>query len=197
MSAGSATPLLIEQHYAPNVLRTATVGRRAGGYAIDYVVQIGTLGIGWLIWFAIVAPRGQSPGKQILGLYIMRDDATRAGGGYTWLREYLVKGLLVLGLLGFAFLIVAVIVDLSDFPGSAVPAFYFDSPGLVLIQLGAPGLTGLLLAIDPQRQALWDKIAKTHVAYAPHGHRPQTADELWREQQRTAWEAQQESPRPP
>ena len=76
--------LPIEQVYQPDELQTATAGRRLGAYAIDVVISLFTLGIGWYIWLAFTAPNGQSPGHRLLGLYIIRDDGTRAGGGYTW-----------------------------------------------------------------------------------------------------------------
>lgn len=189
LSAGRE-PLLIEQHYRPDVLRTASIGRRAGAYAIDHVLLTVTFGIGWLIWFAIVAPRGQTPGKQVLSLYIMRDDGTRAGGGYTWLREYLVKQLLVLGLMQLALLTMAWLTGIYDFPVRVYPLSYLPERSAVLLGFGAPLIVGILLALDPKRQALWDKIVRTQVAHAPLGHRPRTADELWREQQR-AWHASQ------
>ena len=88
----------IESFYPPEELETATPGRRLGGFALDVlffvVLAILTLTIGWWIWFAIVARNGQSPGKQLLGMYIMCEDGSRAGGGYTWLREIVVKWLL-------------------------------------------------------------------------------------------------------
>ena len=48
---------------------------------------------GWLAWFVVVAPNGQTPGKQLLGMYVIKADATRAGGVYMWLRELLIKNL--------------------------------------------------------------------------------------------------------
>ena len=59
------------------------------------LVPIGlALTLPWLVWFVVVAPAGQTPGKQLLGMYIMKADGTRAGGGYVWLRELVIKGLL-------------------------------------------------------------------------------------------------------
>jgi uncharacterized RDD family membrane protein YckC len=72
---------------------TASPGRRLGAYLLDALLIILTLGIGWLIWFIFTAMDGQTPAKKLLGLYIIKADATRAGGGYTWLREFLIKGL--------------------------------------------------------------------------------------------------------
>lgn len=75
-------------------IRTATPARRLSGNLLDYVIFSLTAGIGWLIWFAIVAPRGQSPGKALVSTYVMSEDGSCAGGWYMWGREVLVKWLL-------------------------------------------------------------------------------------------------------
>ncbi len=85
---------LIEAFYPAGELETATPLRRLGGAALDIVLVVVTLVIGYVIWFLIVAPRGQTPGKQLTGMYIMREDGSRAGGWYTVLREIVVEGLL-------------------------------------------------------------------------------------------------------
>ncbi len=99
MAAATVYVFPIEQVYEPHELQTATAGRRLGAYALDILIQIFTLYIGWLIWFIFTAQKGQTPGKQLVHIYIIREDGTRAGGGYTWVREFLVKGLLF-GLIG-------------------------------------------------------------------------------------------------
>ena len=88
----------IEAFYPPEQLQTASPGRRLGGWALDILVATVTLGVGWLAWFLIVAQRGQTPGKQMLGMYIMREDGSRAGGWYTILREIVIKGLFNVGI---------------------------------------------------------------------------------------------------
>ena len=148
MAAAVAQPRLIESLYAPEELATASPGRRLGGYALDTLFLIITLFIGWLIWFIIVAPRGQTPGKQLLGMYVMREDGSRAGGGYMWLREFVVEGI-VFGVL------------ISGLTGGLGWA------------LGA-----LWCLWDRERQCLWDKVTATYVATSPLGYRPLTANEL-------------------
>lgn len=143
----------IESFYAPEQLQTATPGRRLGGWALDGLVAVVTLGVGWLIWFLIVAQRGQTPGKQMLGMYIMREDGSRAGGWYTILREVVVKGLFSL--------VIGVISGYTTGLGS-------------LLWLPA----ALWCTWDRERQCLWDKVAYTYVAYSPMGYRPATAAEL-------------------
>ncbi|MCY3733404.1 MAG: RDD family protein [Chloroflexi bacterium] len=66
----------------------ATRWSRLGAFTLDYLIIWLTGGIGWLIWLAIVAPRGQSPGKSLLRLHIVRADASSASAGYVWLREF-------------------------------------------------------------------------------------------------------------
>jgi uncharacterized RDD family membrane protein YckC len=87
-------PRVIEGFYPDGELQTATPLRRLSGALLDGVLLLVTLFIGYLIWFLIVAARGQTPGKQLLGMYIMREDGSRAGGWYTLLREVVVEGLL-------------------------------------------------------------------------------------------------------
>jgi uncharacterized RDD family membrane protein YckC len=87
--------MLIETHYPKGELVTATPLRRLGGFVLDRVLVVLTLGIGWLVWSAIVWQRGQSPGKQLLRMYIIQQDGTRAGGWPTFLREIVIKGLVV------------------------------------------------------------------------------------------------------
>ncbi len=41
----------------------------------------------WFLWFAVVAPRGQTPGKQILRMKIMASDGGDAPASVNWLRE--------------------------------------------------------------------------------------------------------------
>lgn len=87
-------PRLIEGFYPDGELQTATPLRRLSGALLEVVLLFATLFIGYVIWFFIVAARGQTPGKQLLKMYIMREDGSRAGGWYTLLREIVVEGLL-------------------------------------------------------------------------------------------------------
>ena len=144
----------IEAFYPPEQLQTASQGRRLGGWALDWLIVTVTLGVGWLIWFLIVAQRGQTPGKQMLGMYIMREDGSRAGGWYTMLREIVVK-ILLFGT------VISVISGATNGVG-----------GLLWIP------AALWCTWDRERQCLWDKVTSTYVAHSPAGYRPPTADEL-------------------
>lgn len=100
MAAATVYVMPIDQVYEPHELQTATAGRRLGAYALDFLIQLFTLYVGWIVWFIFTAPKGQTPGKQLVHLYTMREDGTRAGGWYLWLRELVVKGILF-SILGF------------------------------------------------------------------------------------------------
>lgn len=141
-------------------MRTARIGgeevtytrRFFGDNWLEGILQVITLGIGWLIWFAIVAPKGQTPAKQILGVYI-HDYHTgeRASAGKVWLREIVWK----LGptlILGAALSLAA-----NSFNG-------FNFGGIYQI-------IGALWMFGDERQALWDKFAGTVVRYHPGGFR--------------------------
>ena len=146
----------IEAFYPPEQLVTATQGRRLGGWVLDLIVVIATFGVGWLIWFLIVAQRGQTPGKQMLGMYIMREDGSRAGGWFTVLREIVVKTLFSL-----------VISVISGFTGGLGSLLWLPA--------------ALWCTWDHERQCLWDKVANTYVAHSPGGYRPPTAADLRRQ----------------
>jgi uncharacterized RDD family membrane protein YckC len=144
----------IESCYHPEQLQTATQGRRLAGYVLDSIVFVLSFGIGWLVWLLLVAPRGQSPGKQLLGMYIIRNDGTRAGGAYTWMRELIIEMLLFGGVF-------------------AVLGAMTGGLGQILWVIPA-----LWCVWDAERQCLWDKVASTYIAHSPQGFRPLTAPEI-------------------
>jgi len=57
-------------------------GERLLGWLVNGLILFFTLGIGWVIWWFIVAPRGQNPGKAVVGIRVIRTngDAVRTGG---------------------------------------------------------------------------------------------------------------------
>ncbi len=60
----------------------ASRGERLLAWFLSWLIFIFTLGIGWTIWWFIVAPRGQNPGKAIVGIRVIRKNgnAVRTGG---------------------------------------------------------------------------------------------------------------------
>ncbi|HLH99449.1 MAG TPA: RDD family protein [Acidimicrobiales bacterium] len=66
----------------------ASPGRRIGAYFLGLVLPIVTLGIGYVIWGAVVWARGQTPALQVLGMRCYRPDHRAvAGWGTMALRE--------------------------------------------------------------------------------------------------------------
>ena len=63
------------------------------GMAIAVAV-IGT-GMGYIAWWLFALGRGQTPGKQIVGIRVIKDNGEPSGWGYTFLREFVVKFLLI------------------------------------------------------------------------------------------------------
>ena len=66
--------------------------------------------IGYIVWCLIVLGRGQTPGKQIVGIRVIKDNGEPSGWGYTFLREFVIKFLL-LGFLSEATFGIARLVD--------------------------------------------------------------------------------------
>ncbi len=64
----------------PVGVREAGPGIRFVAYLLEGILQAVTLGIGWLIWAAIVAKRGQTPAKQIFQLRVIDADDSKVFG---------------------------------------------------------------------------------------------------------------------
>ena len=122
---------------APAGVRLADLGRRLGAYVLDLVLVFLTLFIGYIIWWLFTLQWGQTPGKQLLGIRVIKVDGTPSGWGWTFIRELVIK---VLGIGALNALISLVI---------PFPIFTFLDP---------------MWAIwDRDRQALHDKVMKTIV----------------------------------
>ena len=87
----------------PTGVNAATFGQRSGAYLLDIVLFLLTVVIGYIIWWLIVLGRGQTPGKQIVGIYVVKDNGEASGWGYTFLREFAIKGILVGLIAAFTF----------------------------------------------------------------------------------------------
>ena len=84
---------------SPAGVFVASFGQRVGAFFLDLVLFFLTLAIGYIVWWLIVLDRGQTPGKQIVGIRVIKDNGEPSMWGYTFLREFVIKGLLV-GLIG-------------------------------------------------------------------------------------------------
>ena len=129
--------------------------RRLAGFIIDQLILNFTVGVGWLIWFLIIAGRAQTPAKQLLSLCVVREDGRLASYGWMLLREIVVKFIifiapvLALGVIG------------AVLGGAAGTAFAFLSYAIALI------FVPLWCVWDKNRQALWDKAVRTLVIHDP------------------------------
>ena len=85
----------------------ASPGARLGSHLLEALLAIFTLGIGWLVWSFVIWGQGTTPGHKILKQYIVNE---KTGKDFTWgqmfVREFLIKGLLVPLLSAFSFGIV-------------------------------------------------------------------------------------------
>ena len=74
----------------------ATPGARLGSYLLEVLLAVVTLGLGWLIWSLVIWGHGTTPGHKVRKQYIVNE---RTGKELTWgqmfVREFLIKGLLV------------------------------------------------------------------------------------------------------
>ena len=59
------------------------------------LVILGIILLGYIVWWLIALGRGQTPGKQIVGIRVIKDDGSPSNWGYTFLREFVIKLLLV------------------------------------------------------------------------------------------------------
>jgi len=99
---------------AAGEVELASIGRRLGALVLDDVIALFTLFVGWFIWSLIVYGRGQTPGKQLVGIYAasVDDPERRLSWGSMFLREIVMK-LLVFG--GFLAIVTSGIVWVLDY----------------------------------------------------------------------------------
>lgn len=72
-------------------MRYASFQHRLGAYALDAVLSLLTLGIGWLIWSFIVWGEGQTPAKKILKIRVRNyQTGAVATWGHMAVRELLI-----------------------------------------------------------------------------------------------------------
>ena len=65
----------------------ATPLRRLMADIMEVILFFLTLVIGYIIWWLIVLGRGQTPGKQLLGICAVRRDGNPVGWGIMFVRE--------------------------------------------------------------------------------------------------------------
>ena len=106
--------------YGVGGYRLSSKAKRFGEYWLEALLFIVTLGIGFIIWSLIIWGRGQTPGKQILGMRVVR---AGTGETATWgrmaLRELVGKYLIYL-FLSLIWTLVGGIVLLADDRSQAI-----------------------------------------------------------------------------
>ena len=117
----------------PAGVKAAGIGRRVAAYVLDAVLFFVTLIVGYIIWLGFSMRHGQTPGKQLLGIRVIRADGTASTWGWTFVREIVVKGLII---------------------GLGVDSITYGLGTL---------FDGLWAFWDRDRQAIHDKIVKTLV----------------------------------
>ena len=130
-----------------NDAELASQGRRLAGAVLDVFLFVLTLGIGWVIWYLIVARGGQSPAKQLLRTRVIRDDGQSADLGWMLIRDLVVRAIAFGAING---VLVAV---LGEQVGGAIV-------GLTFV------VAALWCVWDSDRQCVWDKIVRTRVVSA-------------------------------
>ena len=93
--------MYFDQHSAltlPEGTQLASAGRRIGAFFLAIPLSIVTLGIGYLIWGAIVWGNGQTPALQVLGMRCWRPDSGRVAGWW-WMALREIIGGFVEGLI--------------------------------------------------------------------------------------------------
>ena len=118
MSTPNPHPLNPNAFSAPSTpsFRYATFQHRLGAYALDAVLAVLTLGIGWLIWSLIVWSDGQTPAKKILKVRTINQTTGRqASWGHMGIREFLIPLTVVIasgatgGIAAIAWLVVEIV----------------------------------------------------------------------------------------
>ena len=122
----------------------ASPGRRLAGAVLEIALFCLTLAIGWIVWYLIVARRGQSPAKRLLGMRVVREDGAAADLGWMLVRDLVVRvvalGAVDAGLVGI----------LGETAGGALS-------GLVVVA------AALWCVWDARHRCLWDRVVGTRV----------------------------------
>src|SRR5262249_58630309 len=79
--AGVACQFCRQVEGLPGGVAISSPGKRLGAHLLDGVLMVVTLFLGWAVWSLIVYAKGQTPGKQLLGMKVVR---LRTGGRAGW-----------------------------------------------------------------------------------------------------------------
>jgi uncharacterized RDD family membrane protein YckC len=132
------SPSSVPQPWAPvGAPPLASLGQRFGGYLLDGVLALVTLGIGWIIWCCFTFSKGQTPAKSIMDMRVVKQDTgVAATWGEMFVRNVVIP--IVLGIVGiFLFGIPTIVAACMIFGGA-------------LRQTGWDRMMGTVVVVDPQ-----------------------------------------------
>ena len=87
--------LVVEESIEESILEGGSWLVAVMGTVGVVVAILGIIVLGYIVWWLIALRRGQTPGKQIVGIRVIKDDGQPSNWGYTFLREFVIKLLLV------------------------------------------------------------------------------------------------------
>jgi hypothetical protein len=139
-----APPQLPHVYDEPSFLR-----RLLGDELLEIALFFLTLGIGWFVWLALVAPRGKTPAKDFVNVTIYDyRTAQPARWQQVWLRD-------VFGKVALPAILAAVFsLGFGSTQGSTVFVAYQVMGGLAAVVL-------------EDRRAVWDYVGRTYLVYEP------------------------------
>ena len=94
-------------------METASPVLRLFAHILDWILFFLLLGIGYIIWWLIVLGRGQTPGKQLMGIYAITTNGDRAGWGTMLIRQ-VVKIVAHTFVIGFFADVILMLMDQED-----------------------------------------------------------------------------------
>lgn len=98
--------------FLPQGTALATSGRRIGAWFLAIPLCLVTLGIGYVVWGAVIWGRGQTPALQVLGMRCWRPETGRVAGWW-WMALREIVGRFVEGLLWLITLALSLILMVS------------------------------------------------------------------------------------
>ena len=128
----------------PSVIGLA-LGLAGLGGVLELQLWLGS--VIWLVWFAFLAKRGQTPGKQLVSTQVIRTDGASASRALMWARE-----------VGYRVVINAPILILSSlYPDSVVSNLIVFVIAVIVLA------DGLAIFFNPDRRTLHDRVFGTLV----------------------------------
>ena len=95
LTLGFGFTIVVDQGSSPVDGSSPVVGKGALKTVLIVVMTVSlALMLGYVIWWLIALGRGQTPGKQLVGIRVIKAGGEPSGWGYTFVREFIIKGVL-------------------------------------------------------------------------------------------------------